>query len=233
MNGEEEMSINEKENTESVDKEMDNGVRDIRRDPTFQQYEKGVHLALTLAEFDIAHISLKPAIEVDIYKRILDAIAKARNKPIPTNKITALLNSQRFNFQPYSSIAICSGLSLIAQHLVKDVLAEESSNRVDPAQCSTISRWLQYCSANDSLITACLNSMIFGYNYVRCAANYSVLTELVRALCPNPKGADMLIRMAEGQYNPQQIYSPYAQFAQGTPLWTYPSPLQTTTTDKQ
>lgn len=230
MNGVEEMSINEKENTESVDKETDNGVLDIRRDPTFQQYEKGVHLALALAEFDIAHISLKPAIEVDIYKRILDAIAKARNKPIPTNKITALLN-QRFNFQPYSSIAICSGLSLIAQHLVKDVLAEESSNRVDPAQCSTISRWLQYCSANDSLITACLNSMIFGYNYVRCAANYSVLTELVRALCPNPKGADMLIRMAEGQYNPQQAF-PYAQYCK--PAWTMmQNPLQSTETDKQ
>ena len=230
MNGEEEMSINEKENTESVDKRTDN---DIRRDPTFQQYEKGVHLALTLAEFDIAHVSLKPATEVDIYKRVLDAIAKARNKPIPTNKITALLNSQRFNFQPYSSIAICSDLSLIAQHLVKDVLAEESSNSVDPAQYSIISWWLQYCNANNSPIAACLNSMIFGYNYVRCAANYSVLTELVRALCPNPKGADMLIHMAEGQANPQQIYYPYSQFAQGTPLWTYPSPLQTTTTDKQ
>ena len=230
MNGEEEMSINEKENTESVNKETDN---DIRQQPIFQQYEKGVHLALTLAEFDIAHVSLKPVTEVDIYKRVLDAIAKARNKPIPTNKITALLNSQRFNFQPYSSIAICSDLSLIAQHLVKDVIAEESSNSVDPAQYSIIEWWLQYCRAKDSLITACLNSMIFGYNYVRCAANYSVLTELVRALCPNPKGADMLIHMAEGQYNPQQIYSPYSQFAQGTPLWTYPSPLQTTTTDKQ
>jgi hypothetical protein len=117
--------------------------------------------------------------------------------------------------------------------MVKDVLAEESINSVDPALSSIISWWLQYYNANNSPIAACLNSMIFGYNYARCAANYSVLTELVRALCPNPKGADMLIRMAEGQYNPQQIYSPYAQFAQGTPLWTYPSPLQTTTTDKQ
>lgn len=230
MNGVEEMSINEKENTESVNKETDN---DIRRDPTFQQYEKGVHLALTLAEFGIAHVSLKPATEVDIYKQVLDAIAKARNKPIPTNKITALLNSQRFNFQPYSSIAICSGLSYIASDMVKDVLAEESSNSVDPAQYSIISWWLQYCNANNSPIAACLNSMIFGYNYARCAANYSVLTELVRALCPNPKGADMLIRMAEGQYNPQQIYSPYAQFAQGTPLWTYQNPPQQTTPNKQ
>ena len=58
MNGVEEMSINEKENTESVDKRTDN---DIRRDPTFQQYEKGVHLALTLFEFDIANVSVKPA----------------------------------------------------------------------------------------------------------------------------------------------------------------------------
>ena len=40
MNGVEEMSINEKENTESVDKETDNGVRDIRRDPTFSNMRK-------------------------------------------------------------------------------------------------------------------------------------------------------------------------------------------------
>ena len=40
MNGVEEMSINEKENTESVNKETDN---DIRQQPIFQQYEKGVH----------------------------------------------------------------------------------------------------------------------------------------------------------------------------------------------
>lgn len=228
MNGEEEMSINEKENTESVNKRTDN---DIRQDPTFQQYEKGVHLALTLFEFDIAHVSMKPVTEVDIYKRVLDAIAKARNNPVPTNKITALLNSQRFNFQPYSSIAICSGLSYIASDMVKNVLAEESSNSVDPAQYSIISWWLQYCNANNSPIAACLNSMIFGYNYNRVIHRDANLIELVRALCPNPKGADTLIRMAEGQYIPQQAF-PYAQYCK--PAWTMmQNPLQQTETGKQ
>ena len=225
MNGEEEMSTDKKENTASY--------QEWTKHLDLQQYEKGVRLALTLFEFDITHTSMKPVTEVDIYKRVLDAIAKARNKPIPTNKITALLNSQRFNFQPYSSISICNGLSCIASDMVKDVLAEESINSVNPTQYSVISSWLQYCNTNCWRIAACLNSMIFGYNYVRCAANYCILTELVRALCPNPKGADMLIRMAEGQYNPQQIYSPYSQFAQGTPLWTYQNPPQSTTTDKQ
>lgn len=205
MNGVEEMSINEKENTESVNKETDN---DIRRQPIFQQYESGVRLALALAEFDIAHVSLKPATEVDIYKQVLDAIAKARNNPIPVNRITAVLPNQNAMFPGFASVTVCHALAIIAIDMVSDMLAEESDNNIPEQSRNRVQWWKCYSAAKQSQIVACLNSMIFGYDYIRCATSYSLLTEVVRALCPNPQGANTLIRMVEGQYNLQQYCKP-------------------------
>lgn len=231
MNGVEEMSTNEKENTESVNKETDN---DIRQQPIFQQYESGVRLALMLFEFDIAHPNLISADMADFYKRVADAIAKARNASVPMARLKSVIPPRTFDFpsrDPYEiNVTVCNYLVHIAIDMVRFELAENSTD-VNTLNAD-IKQWDQFWAIRQSDIVVCLNSMLFGYNYNRVLHRDANLIELVRALCPNPDRADTLIRMAEGQYIPQQAFQ-YAQFTQGTPLWTYPSPLQTTTTDKQ
>ena len=231
MNGVEEMSTNEKENTESVNKETDN---DIRQQPIFQKYESGVRLALMLFEFDIAHPNLISADMADFYKRVADAIAKARNASVPKARLKTLTPPYIVSFPSCDSyeinVTVCNYLVHIAIDMVRFELAENSTD-VNTLNAD-IKQWDQFWAIRQSDIVVCLNSMLFGYNYNRVKQRDANLAELVHALCPNPARADTLIRMAEGQYIPQQAFQ-YAQFTQGTPLWTYQNPPQSTTTDKQ
>ena len=227
MNGEEEMSTNEKENTASVDD-------DVRRYPILQRYENGVRLALTLFEFDITHPNLIGTDMVDFYKRVAEAIAKARNSSVPVARLKALTQPYIACFPSCDSyetnITICNYLVNIAVDMIRFEIAENSAD-FNTANAD-ITQWDTFWQIKQSAIVVCLNSMLFGYNYSRLKQRDMNLTELVHALCPNPARADTLIRMAEGQYIPQQAFL-YAPFTQGTPLWTYQNPQQPTKTDKQ
>lgn len=225
MNGEEEMSTNEKENTESVDD-------DVRRYPILQRYENGVRLALTLFEFDITHPNLIPTDMVDFYKRVAEAIAKTRNSSVPVARLKALTQPYIVGFPSCDSyetnITICNYLVNIAVDMIRFEIAENSAD-FNTANVD-ITQWDKFWQIKQSDIVVCLNSMLFGYNYSRMKQRDTNLTELVHALCPNPARADTLIRMAEGQYIPQQAFL-YAQYCK--PAWTMQNPPQPTTTDKQ
>ena len=141
------MSTNEKENIE-----MDN---DIEQQPLHEQYENGVRLALTLYEWCIERIVLFP--DSDTSKRVLDAIDRARTKPVPMDK----LNVAKEISDPYAlHIEVCSQLTMIAGDMIQYELADISD--VDTS-ITDFMCWDQFRAKIHSRIVRCLNNMLYDY----------------------------------------------------------------------
>lgn len=140
------MSTNEKENTE---------MNDIEQQPLHEQYENGVCLALTLYEWCIERIVLFQ--NNDTSKRVLDAIDRARTKPVPMDK----LNVTKEISDPYArNIEVCSQLTMIAGDMIQYELADVSD--VDTSIIDFMC-WDQFRARIHSRIVRCLNNMLYDY----------------------------------------------------------------------
>lgn len=144
IRGVEEMSTNEKENTE---------MNDIEQQPLHEQYENGVRLALTLYEWCIERIVLFP--DSDTSKRVLDAIDRARTKPVPMDK----LNVTKEISDPYArNIEVCSKLTMVAGDMIQYELADITN--VDTS-ITDFMCWDQFRAKIHSRIVRCVNNMLY------------------------------------------------------------------------
>lgn len=140
------MSTNEKENTE---------MNDIEQQPLHEQYENGVRLALTLYEWCIERIVLFP--DSDTSKRVLDAIDRARTKPVPMGSLNIAMEIS----DPYEQhTEVCSKLVMIAGNMIRFELVDirDVDGSITDCMC-----WDQFRINIHPRIVGCLNSMLYGY----------------------------------------------------------------------
>jgi hypothetical protein len=125
-------------------------------EPTLRKdSENGVCLALTLYEWCAERIIQFQ--DSDTSKRVLDAIAKARNKPIPMFS----LNDADPSCDPYElQLAVCSKFAMVAGDMIRLELTDlcDVDRSITDFLC-----WDQFRVKIHPRIVGCLNSMLYGY----------------------------------------------------------------------